>query len=813
MSDRCAYIEVAVALPVDGTYTYSIPESLISQVEVGMRVLGPFGRRRVTGYVLGMLRESAQPDVKHILDVLDEHPLFPASMLTFFRWIAEYYKYPLGEVIKNALPGGLTLYDFASLTIAEQGQRALQAGDGTPLETAVLQLLAGGPCRIRDLARKLNQSVPSALVRSLKTCGKIVVTRELRGGRTRLKLERVAVLAASTLPAEGLSPAARHVLAQLADAGEMPVIQLVARAGVSPGVIETLKRRGLITLAHKPVYRDPFGEPITADRPLVPTVEQQAVLAELKRSLGSGFATYLLKGVTGSGKTEVYLQVVAEALKKGTSALVLVPEIALITQTERRFRSRFGDCVAILHSGLSAGERFDQWQRILQKEVSIAIGARSAVFAPFENLGVVVVDEEHDTSYKQEHNLRYNARDLAVMRAKLDGCLAVLGSATPSVQSCYNVTTGKFLPLQLEKRVEERSLPKVEIVDLREQRGFRGLRKWLSAELRQAMAQTLENREQVLLFLNRRGFATFAVCAACGQPMRCKHCDISLTLHQRDNAYRCHYCGFTRPAISSCDSCGSANIKKLGLGTERVEEAVRALFPEARVARMDRDTTTRRGSILALLKGLQDHSIDILIGTQMVAKGHDFPNITLVGIICADLSLSFPDFRAGERTFQLLAQVAGRAGRGDVPGRVILQTFNPEHFTIQAARAQDVEAFYRQEIQFRKALGYPPFARMIQLRIVGKDYEKTRQHALQLGEACRACQAVRPEEFSRIDILGPIEASLSRIAEQYRWQILLKGEETRVLHRFTRRLMADYPADFADRQVIVVVDVDPYFVM
>jgi primosomal protein N' (replication factor Y) len=813
MSDRGAYIEVAVALPVYGTYTYSIPESLVYQVEVGMRVLAPFGRRRVTGYVLDILAESALPDIKHILDVLDQRPLFPASMLAFFRWVGEYYKYPLGEVIKNALPGGLTLYELASLTITEQGRHRLEVGNGPPLERGVLQLLAGGPCRLRDLSSKLNQHVPSALVRSLENRGMIVITRELRGGRTRLKLERIAALADPTLPAEGLSAAARKVLAELADAAEVPVTQLIARAGVSAGVIETLIRRGLITLARKPVYRDPFGDPITADRPLVPTVEQQVVLAELNRSLGTGFGTYLLKGVTASGKTEVYLQVVAEALRRGASALVLVPEIALITQTERRFRSRFGDCVAILHSGLSAGERYDQWQRILQKEVSIAIGARSAVFAPLENLGLIVVDEEHDTSYKQENNLRYNARDLAVMRAKLEGCLAVLGSATPSVQSCYNVTTGKFLPLQLEKRVEARPLPKIEIVDLREQRGFRGIRKWLSAELRQAMAQTLANREQVLLFLNRRGFAPFAVCAACGQPMRCKHCDISLTLHQHDNAYRCHYCGFTRPATSSCDSCGSGNIKKLGLGTERVEVAVRSLFPEARVARMDRDTTTRKGSILALLKGLQDHSIDVLIGTQMVAKGHDFPNITLVGIICADLSLSFPDFRAGERTFQLLAQVAGRAGRGNAPGRVILQTFNPEHFTIQAAKAQDVEAFYRQEIQFRRALGYPPFARMIQLRIVGKDREITRQHALQLGEACRACQALRPDESSRIEILGPIEASLSRIAGQYRWQILVKGAETSVLHRFMRRLMIEYPGIFGDRQVNVVVDVDPYFVM
>ncbi len=813
MSNLPLYLDVAVALPIYSSYTYSTPEPLLAQAEVGKRVLVPFGRRRVTGYVLGTLSESAQPDVKPILDILDERALFPASMLALFRWIADYYKYPLGQVIKNALPGGLNLYEFASLSISEQGQRALQAGDGMPLERAVLQLLTAGSCRIRDLSRKLNQAVPSALVRSLQTEGKIVVTRQLGGGRTRVKLERVAALSDPKSATDGLSPAARKVLAQLADAGEMPVSRLVAKAGVSTGVLKTLERHGSIALAYKPVYRDPFGEPITSDRPLVPTAEQQVALAALNDSLGRGFAAYLLKGVTGSGKTEVYLQLIAEALKKGASALVLVPEIALITQVERRFRARFGDCVAVLHSGLSAGERFDQWQRILQNEVSVAIGARSAVFAPLDNLGVIVVDEEHDVSYKQEHHLRYNARDLAVMRAKLTGCLAVLGSATPSVQSCYNVTTGKFLPLQLEKRVAERLLPEITVVDLRQRSGSRGIRKWISAELRQAMTQALQNREQVLLFLNRRGFASFPVCAACGQPMRCKHCDISLTLHQRDNAYRCHYCGFSRPGTSSCDSCGSASIKKLGLGTERVEAAVRALFPEAQVARMDRDTTARKGSMLALLRGLQDHSIDVLIGTQMVAKGHDFPNITLVGIICADLSLNFPDFRAGERTFQLLAQVAGRAGRGTVSGRVILQTFNPDHFTIRAAQAQDVDTFYKQEIQFRKTLDYPPFSRMIQLRIAGKDRDKTRQHALQLGQECRACQAARPDEFSRIAIMGPIEAALSRIAEQHRWQILLKGADARVLHRFMGRLMSRHSPSFAGRQVSVAVDVDPYFLM
>ena len=449
----------------------------------------------------------------------------------------------------------------------------------------------------------------------------------------------------------------------------------------------------------------------------------------------------------------------------------------------------------------------------MQGEAAIVIGARSAIFAPFEDIGIVIVDEEHDTSYKQEGQLRYNARDLAVVRAKQIGCLALLGSATPSIQSYYNTVTGKFTELTLTKRVEQRSLPKISIVDLRESRDTRGIGRYISAQLQHAMAEALGNDEQVLLFLNRRGYSSFPVCGACGQPMRCRHCDISLTLHQRSNAYRCHYCGFSRSAVSKCEICGSDKIKLLGLGTEKLEGMVAKLFPDARLARMDRDTTTRKGSVLKLLKGLRDKTTDVLVGTQMVAKGHDFPNITLVGIICADLSLSFPDFRAGERTFQLLAQVAGRAGRGDRPGRVILQTYNPDHFSIEAARQQDFLSFYHQEIGFRNALKYPPFARVIQLKISGKDSRETRKHADILGDRCRSLKMNDSAAYQSVDIMGPIEASLTRIAQRYRRQILLKGSDTKMLHHFINQLMSAHPVLFNNRQVKVAVDVDPFFMM
>ena len=806
-------IEVAVSLPVYHTFTYSVPEFLLPFVAIGKRVLVPFGQRRVTGYILGTAHDSALAEVKHILDVLDQQPLFGPAMISFFQWISDYYKHPIGDVIKNSLPGGLTLYEYASITITPQGKRVLKSDAVNPLESAVLKLLDSGPCRLNHLNRKLNQMVPGALIQSLQRSGHILKTRELREASTRTRQERFLALADPVPPLDRLSKPRKKIIDILGNEGEISMSELKRHVPTAPRLIRALENDGYLTVRHKRVYRDPFGEPIRADTALDLNSEQQSVVVQIVDSLNKGFTTFLLQGVTGSGKTEVYMQVAAETLKQGKSVLVLVPEIALITQMERRFRARFGERIAVLHSGLSAGERYDQWSRILQQKADIAIGARSAIFAPFPEVGLIIVDEEHDSSYKQENNLRYNARDLAVVRAKLNDCVALLGSATPSIQSCYNAFAKKFIEVNLRQRVESRPLPAIKIVDLRENLGYRGVQRFIAPVLQQAIKDTLDHHQQVLLFLNRRGFANFALCQSCGQPQRCKHCDISLTYHQKTNAFKCHYCGFSRAATSRCNICGSSKIKKLGLGTEKIETTVRKLFPSARVARMDRDTTARKGAIVKLLKGLKDQSIDILVGTQMVAKGHDFPNITLVGIICADLSLSFPDFRAGERTFQLLAQVAGRAGRGSSPGRVILQTYNPDHFSILAARDQDFNSFYNQEINSRKALNYPPFSRMIQLKISGKDPALTQNYALKLGDRCRTLKTSNPSFYGTVEIMGPIESSLTKIARRYRWQILLKGRRAKALHQFVSQLLAENPTVFHHRRVRVVIDVDPVSLM
>ncbi len=806
-------IEVAVALPIYDTFIYSVPEHLIPSAETGKRVLVPFGRRKVTGYILGPNYDFSSRNLKSVLDILDEHPLFPESMIPFFKWIGGYYLHPLGDVIKCALPKGLNYYDYITIGITEKGKDLLSGNWTTPLEKEILSRLKEGPCRLRDIYRQFEENIPYALIYTMQKQGLIIQHRKIRGGTTKPKLRRYLSLKGSGIPKENLSDMKKKIIGIIADHGTISVKRLKDTVPSASRLIKSLEKAGYISIFEKRVYRDPFNESILPDQPHELTREQTVIMKTVTDVLGSEFASFLCTGVTGSGKTEVYMQLAERAIKMGYCVLVLVPEIALISQMERRFRARFGKCIALLHSGLSSGERYDQWIRIVQGDATIAIGARSAIFAPFKNIGVIIVDEEHDASYKQETNLRYNARDLAVVRAKLEKGVALLGSATPSIQSYHNVKTGKFTELTLKKRIEKRPLAKITVVDLRKNRDERGIRRFITNELHNAMKETLDRNEQVLLFLNRRGFAGYSVCALCGEAIRCSHCDIALTLHKKPGVYRCHYCGYTKKAPAVCTACGSSNIKILGMGTEKVETAVKALFPEVRTARMDSDTTRRKGSILKLLKELKNNTINILVGTQMVAKGHDFPNITLVGIICADLSLNFPDFRAGERTFQLLAQVAGRAGRGVAPGRVILQTYNPDHFSVTAATTQDFKTFYNVEIDFRKSLNYPPFSRIAQIKISGKNRDQTTKHAKKIVELCNNIKRKNRYFLNSVEVLGPVEAPVYKIANRYRWQILLKGSAVKPLQQFVNSLWFDHRKIIQNKNVRVVLDIDPFSMM
>ncbi|MBF0389501.1 MAG: primosomal protein N' [Desulfamplus sp.] len=843
-------IEVAVALPLNQTFTYKVPPHLANSAKIGMRVLVPFARRRITGYILSKKIDSNSDTTsncsyqpKLILDLLDDIALFPPSMVQFFRWIASYYIHPIGEVIKSALPSGLESYDVSLVSAAKKGLEKLEQKLLTPSESYVLNQIGSLDklVTLKSLTdnKKVDRvngspNVTHTLINKMVKEGLIEITSELKQDKTNIKIEKFISINPLLSPnLEGLSKKRQEIIDIVTKYGEISLSTLKKDVPTAPKLVTLMAEAGYLIVTKRQVFRDPFGDSVDPDVPPELTQEQQEVVNQVKDKMDMGFLRYLLTGVTGSGKTEVYMRLVTESVNRGKGAIILVPEISLISQTERRFRARFGNTIAVIHSGLSKGELLDQWHKIARGEVNIVIGARSAIFAPVENLGIVIVDEEHDTSYKQERGLRYNAKDLAVVRAQQANIAVILGSATPSIQSYYNACQGKFQEIFLKKRVNQHPLPEITLVDLKKYKDCQWRDKIVTPELSKAISECLRKGEQALIFLNRRGFATFPVCESCGEAIKCKFCDITMTLHKDSSQFRCHLCGFSIASTINtaniktatggmfystkvlsdvkCSKCGSAKIKPLGFGTEKIENLLKSMFPEARIIRLDQDTGSKKGATVQILKKVKNRTVDIIVGTQMLAKGHDFPAITLVGVICADLSLNFPDFRAGERTFQLLAQVAGRAGRGDRPGKVIMQTYNPDHFSIEASKNQDFVEFYNSEIPFRQALSYPPFSRIIQLKISGLDVEKVKSHALMVGDLCKNFI----DEYNGgqpIEMLGPIEAGIPKISMRYRWQILLKSPLASLLNRAVQHLIADKRA-FSAKDISVGIDVDPYFMM
>jgi primosomal protein N' (replication factor Y) len=532
--------------------------------------------------------------------------------------------------------------------------------------------------------------------------------------------------------------------------------------------------------------------------------QQQALEQIEARLVASDSTPVLLYGITGSGKTEVYMRAIATALRQGKTALVLVPEIALTDQLIQRFVARFASRIAVLHSGLSAGERFDEWRRLAGGAARIAIGARSAVFAPLLALGLIVVDEEHDTSYKQEETPRYNARDVAIVRAQQSGAVIVLGSATPALETFYNARRGKYLPLSLPQRVEDRPLPSITVIDQRAHATPN--ERVISTPLYQAIAACMQRQEQCLILINRRGFAAYLQCRDCGAVPQCAHCSVSLTYHRRDRTLKCHYCDFSQPAPALCPACSSPTLQPFGLGTQQVEEVLHALFPSARLARMDRDTTRAKAAHQRILRTLGSGDIDILVGTQMIAKGHDYPNITLVGVVSADATLAIPDFRAPERLFQLLTQVAGRAGRGEARGQVFIQTYRPEHYSIAFAQQHDFTGFFDDEIQRRQAMLYPPYTRLARLIIDGPDATRVEEASRWVGTVIEDHLASTPH----LTLLGPAEAPLAKIKDRYRWHLLLQGASSRALHHCIKATLA---AGQQEREQLrgarISVDIDP----
>jgi primosomal protein N' (replication factor Y) (superfamily II helicase) len=795
-------VEVAVGLPVRGFYHYSVPARL-GRIPVGSRVLVPFGPRGVTGVVVRSgvtVPSGVEPGkLKDVKELLDEAPALDAQLVSLCLWIADYYEAAPGEVFRAALPAGTAVVSTARPRLTQRGREAL-AGEGGAVPRKVRVLLGQVAQGLKPAGGTLGPLVQAGLVSledervAPRIKARTVPTIQL--ARPLTSEERIALAKAPR----------RAQLVSLLEAAGAPV-EISALRRVSKGAtaaLQPLLEAGVIERGSLEVSRDPFRESMgvyaPAD-PLPPTAGQAGALAAIATAVTARtYQTYLLHGITGSGKTEVYLQAIASVLEQGRGALVLVPEIALTPQLAARFRARFGDRVAVLHSGLSDGERYDQWRRLRSGQAQIALGARSAVFAPVADLGIVVVDEEHDPSFKQEEGVRYHARDVALVRAQRASAVCVLGSATPSLESYANAQAGRFTLLELPERAHNRPLPEVELVDLRTFRPDPDSA--LTAPLAAAIEATLAAGEQVILFLNRRGFATFVVCVSCGTSFRCPNCAVSLTYHQAGDWLRCHYCGHAEHTPIDCAKCPTAKgtIRRFGLGTERIEAALRTRWPKARVARLDRDTAAGRG-IEDILRKVAAREVDILIGTQMVTKGHDFPGVTLVGVLSADSALSLPDFRAAERTFQLLTQVAGRAGRGDRPGRVLVQTYTPEHPSVACARTHDYKAFYASEVATRAELLYPPHGRLVAVRIEGADEPAVRATADELAR--------RGQLTGGLEVLGPSEAPLRRLKGRYRWHIWIKAPQTErpQLRAFVRQLVAE--TDAVRKDVRVTVDVDP----
>ncbi|NPU84901.1 MAG: primosomal protein N' [Syntrophaceae bacterium] len=802
-----SFVQVALNVPARQTFTYRLPEGMDASVAVGKRVLVPLGRRRQTGYVVGILKDPDCESPRDVLEILDDAPLFSREEFLFYSWVADYYLYPVGRALGEILPGSIPARDQTRVSL-NRGSIPTEAGSFTPLQERIMAVL-------RERPRGLSLRQLKALLKTREISGTLEGLAERRwirladeGGRgpeIRLKAERVVSMAVEN--PEGLTSRQEEVVRVLRRLGTVPTAEFSRILPGSAAILTTLKKKGIVLFERRPLVSLPGLVPVVDDPRTGLTLNPDQVNALEAVRLGlsrEASPVILLHGVTGSGKTEVYLRAASEVLERGGSVLFLVPEIALTPQLLNRVAGVFDATrIAVLHSGISRADRYSQWRRIQRGEADVVVGARSALFAPLKNLKLIIVDEEHDPSYKQDERLCYSARDMAVVRGKLASATVILGSATPSVQTYFNAESGRYLRRSLPFRVEDRDLPVVEIVDMRVEGLRAGELPILSYTLRNALTDNLAARGQALIFLNRRGFHTHLFCASCGHVFTCRNCSLSLISHARAGVLRCHACDFSMPAPAACPACGSPGLVRHGLGTERVEEAVRTLLPQARVGRMDSDTTARKGASADILRRLLRGEIDILVGTQMITKGHDIPGITLVGVVSADTSLHTADFRAAERTFQLLTQVSGRSGRGDTPGRVVIQTYNPEHYAVRHARGHDFEAFYRDEIPQRQALSYPPFTRLAQVRISGLDSRKTREGA---GAAASfASRFVAGQGLAaRVEVLGPAEAPVARVKNRHRWQILLKGKDSRALHAVAETLLVQrFPG------VEIKIDVDP----
>ncbi|MGM0436833.1 MAG: primosomal protein N' [Bacillota bacterium] len=740
------YAKVVVDVPFterNKFFDYKIPDFLLNKIGIGNLVLVPFGKRSIKAFVISIKDkvEISDNKIKNIKKLYKKERFFNKKDLKLYQWMADYYSLNLISVIRAAVPAGV----FNN-----------------------------------NISKKRKKYI--SLNSEIKEIKKVIKNIENK------------------------APKQKEVLKVLLknQNSDYTKTELAKKAETYPGTVNRLIKKGYIKSEEKIERRKPFLEKKEEEKESFEAnyYQQKAIDIIEENILNSDTSkSYLLHGVTGSGKTEVYLQLVEKILNKKQGAIILVPEISLAPVMVRRFYSRFGDKIAVLHSNLSTGERYDEWLRLKNGEAQIAIGARSAIFAPIKNLGIIIIDEEHENSYKQSSYPYYHAREVGVKRAKINGIPLVLGSATPSLKSYYLAQKKYFKYLSLPERINKRDLPPVNIIDMRDEMKEGNL-SIFSQKLKNNIEKALTRNEQILLFLNRRGYSSFALCRECGHVLRCENCDISLTYHDKENLLKCHYCDYHREIPRFCPECGSEYIKKFGIGTEKLEEEVKKYFPEAEVDRMDIDTTTQKGSHRKILNRLENNKTDILIGTQMITKGHDYPGISVVGVITADTILNLPDFRSAERTFQLITQVAGRTGRGDINGEVIVQTYTPGHYSIQAARKHDYQKFYKKEVALRKQLNYPPFTKLVNIIVEGENNDEVIKAANDLGSFFDSYQA------EILELLGPSPAPIEKLRGKYRWQIILKFSK----YKERKYLLKEIRENFLPYKVKSVkfnIDVDP----
>ena len=801
-------VSIAVSAPVREPFSYAVPEDLRMLVRVGSRVVVPFNRRRITGYVIKEVFETPVRHLKEIDDIPDPEPLFHPKMVSFFKWIADYYRHPLGMVIHASLPGE----QFKSATLTEKGKAFVE---GRLFDSEAIRIL-------RWIGNSPGKKLPWPMIKIYPFQEKGWVRLENRLRRRNLKsaseLKCVRPKGdidfdTALLKRGKASKAENEVefLKMVFEKRSVPLSDLRRRFKNGAYLVNKWAKRDILERHVVSVRKKPGAMPPAGPHPLNPY--QRKALIQINNRLDQGtFASFLLYGVTGSGKTEVYARAVEHVVKSGRQAILMAPEILLAGYLEGVFRSRLGDRVALYHSGLSKSERRYQWSRMAAGKVDLVIGARSALFAPLSRLGLIIVDEEHDTAYVQAGSAGppYCARDAAVVRARFESAVVVLGSGTPSVQSFQNAKDSRYHLLEMPERVEQRPMPAMEIVDMRKVKDERGKEPMISPTLKMALRENLDTGNQSILFLNRRGFHQIFLCRSCGRALRCPNCDVSLTFHLNLNRLVCHYCGFTSPPNVPCNICGGHSLKPFGFGTEKMEVELNALFPHARISRMDTDSTRKKGTATSILKDFASEKTHILVGTQMITKGYDFPKVTLVGVVAADLSLGFPDFRAGERTFQLLSQVAGRTGRGDHKGRVIVQTFNPDHYVIQAAVKHDFNLFFEKEKNLRRQLRYPPFSNLACLKLQGSDPGKTRERVRELGRKLREMLKNWPTRGKEIQLLGPVAAPMSRLKRKFRWQLLIKCQNSSLLKHFLQEAERVFDQMPGANRVQFMVDVDPY---